>query len=95
MEKKPKYVEIIFKDKLKSVVNMPLITWIFSLCIAFSHSLQRLFITTKAILRDTIIDINMIVSKAYSFIVIFILGLPIVEKVHLQEQKLKILVKIL
>ena len=89
VEKKPKYVEKTFKDKLKSVINMPLITSIFSLCITFSPSLQRLFITPKAILRDTIIDVNMTVSKAYSFIVIFILGLSIADNVHLPGEEVK------
>ena len=89
VEKKPKYVEKSFKDKLKSVVNMPLITSIFSLCLTFSPSLQRLFITPKAILRETIIDVNMTVSKAYSFIVIFILGLSIADNVHLPGEEVK------
>ena len=89
VEKKPKYVEKTFKDKLKSVINMPLITSIFSLCITFCPSLQRLFITPKAILRDTIIDVNMTVSKAYSFIVIFILGLSIADNVHLPGEEVK------
>ena len=45
----------------------------------------------KAILRDTIIDINMTVSKAYSFTVIFILGLSIADNVHLPgEEVIKI-----
>ena len=69
VEKKPKYKEKTFKDILKSVINMPLIASIFSLCITFSPSFQRLFITPKALLRDTIIGVNMTVSKAYSFIV--------------------------
>ena len=54
VEKKPKYKEKTFKDILKSVINMPLIASIFSLCLTFSPSLQRLFITPKAILRETI-----------------------------------------
>ena len=89
VEKKPKYKEKTFKDILKSVVNMPLITSIFSLCITFSPSLQRLFITPKAILRETIIDVNMTVSKAYSFIVIFILGLSIADNVHFPGEEVK------
>ena len=89
VEKKPKYKEKTFKDILKSVVNMPLIASIFSLCITFSPSLQKLFITPKAILRDTIIDVNMTVSKAYSFIVIFILGLSIADNVHLPGEEVK------
>ena len=89
VEKKPKYIEKFYKDKLKSVVNMPLITSILSLCITFSPSLQRLFITPKAILRETIIDVNMTVSKAYSFIVIFILGLSIADNVHLPGEEVK------
>ena len=89
VEKKPKYKEKTFKDILKSVVNMPLIASIFSLCITFSPSLQKLFITPKAILRDTIIDVNMTVSKAYSFIVIFILGLSIADNVHFPGEEVK------
>ncbi len=89
LEKKPKYKEKTFKDKLKSVVNMPLITSIFSLCITFIPSLQRLFITPKALLRETIIDVNMTVSKAYSFIVIFILGLSIADNVHFPGEEVK------
>jgi predicted permease len=89
VEKKPKYKEKTFKDILKSVVNMPLIASIFSLCLTFSPSLQRLFITPKAILRETIIDVNMTVSKAYSFIVIFILGLSIADNVHFPGEEVK------
>ena len=89
VEKKPKYKEKTFKDIIKSVVNMPLIASIFSLCITFSPSLQRLFITPKSLLRDTIIDVNMTVSKAYSFIVIFILGLSIADNVHLPGEEVK------
>ena len=89
VEKKPKYQEKSFKDIIKSVVNMPLITSIFSLCITFSPRLQRLFITPKAILRETIIDVNMTVSKAYSFIVIFILGLSIADNVHFKGEEIK------
>ena len=68
---------------------MPLIASIFSLCITFSPSFQRLFITPKALLRDTIIDVNMTVSKAYSFIVIFILGLSIADNVHFPGEEVK------
>ena len=89
VEKKPKYKEKTFKDILKSVINMPLIASIFSLCITFSPSFQRLFITPKALLRDTIIDVNMTVSKAYSFIVIFILGLSIADNVHFPGEEIK------
>ena len=89
VEKKPKYKEKTFKDIIKSVVNMPLIASIFSLCITFSPSLQKLFITPKSILRDTIIDVNMTVSKAYSFIVIFILGLSIADNVHFPGEEVK------
>jgi predicted permease len=89
VEKKPKYKEKTFKDILKSVINMPLIASIFSLCLTFSPSLQRLFITPKAILRETIIDVNMTVSKAYSFIVIFILGLSIADNVHFPGEEVK------
>ena len=39
VEKKPKYKEKTLKDILKSVVNMPLIASIFSLCLTFSPSL--------------------------------------------------------
>jgi predicted permease len=89
VEKKPKYKEKTFKDILKSVINMPLIASIFSLCLTFSPSLQRLFITPKAILTETIIDVNMTVSKAYSFIVIFILGLSIADNVHFPGEEVK------
>ena len=89
VEKKPKYKEKTFKDILKSVINMPLIASIFSLFLTFSPSLQRLFITPKAILRETIIDVNMTVSKAYSFIVIFILGLSIADNIHFPGEEIK------
>ena len=89
VEKKPKYKEKTFEDIIKSVVNMPLIASIFSLFLTFSPSLQRLFITPKAILRETIIDVNMTVSKAYSFIVIFILGLSIIDNVHFPGEEVK------
>ena len=68
---------------------MPLLASIFSLCITFSPSLERLFITLKAILRDTIIDVNMTLSKAYSFIVIFILDVSIADNVHFPGKEVK------
>jgi len=89
VEKKPKYKEKTLKDILKSVCNMPLIASLFSLCITFSPDLQRLFITPKAFLRKTIIDVNMTVAKAYSFLVIFILGLSIADNVHLPGEEVK------
>ena len=89
VEKKPKYKEKTLKEILKSVINMPLIASIFSLCITFWPALQRLFITPKSLLRDTIIDVNMTVSKAYSFIVIFILGLSIADNIHFPGEEAK------
>ena len=87
--KKPKYKEKTFNDILKSVINMPLIASLISLFITFIPSLQLLFITPKAILRETLMDISKTISKAYSFLVIFILGLSIADNIHLPSEKVE------
>ena len=89
IEKKPKYKEKTLKDILKSVINMPLIASLISLSITFIPSMQLLFITPKSILRETIMDVGKTVSKAYSFLVIFILGLSIADNVHLPSEKVE------
>ena len=89
VEKKPKYKKKTFKDILKSVINMPLIASLVSLFITFIPSLQLLFITPKSILRETLMDVSKTVSKAYSFLVIFILGLSIADNVHLPSEKVE------
>jgi len=89
VEKKPKYKKKTFKDILKSVINIPLIASLVSLFITFIPSLQLLFITPKSILRETLMDVSKTVSKAYSFLVIFILGLSIADNVHLPSEKVE------
>ena len=89
VEKKPKYKAKTFKDILKSVINMPLIASLISLFVTFIPSFQLLFITPKSILRATIMDVSKTVSKAYSFLVIFILGLSIADNVHLPSEKVE------
>ena len=84
VEKKPKYQE---KNIFKSIVNMPLITSMFTLLLTCYPALQRAFITPKSFLRETILKVNMTVSKAYSFIVIFMLGLSIAENVNCFKTK--------
>ena len=88
-EKNPKYKPKTFKDILKSVINMPLIASLISLSVTFIPSLQLLFITPKSFLRSTIMDVSKTVSKAYSFLVIFILGLSIADNVHLPSEKVE------
>lgn len=87
--KKPKYKEKTFKDIIKSVINMPLVASLFSLFITFIPSLQYQFITHKYLLRETIMDVCKTVSKAYSFLVIFILGLSIADNVHFPNEKVE------
>ena len=88
-EIKPKYKPKTFKDILKSVINMPLIASLISLFITFIPKLQLLFITPKSILQETVMDVSKTVSKAYSFLVIFILGLSISDNVHLPHESIK------
>lgn len=87
--KKPRYKEKTFKDIIKSVINMPLVASLFSLFITFIPSLQYQFITHRYLLRETIMDVCKTVSKAYSFLVIFILGLSIADNVHLPNEKVE------
>ena len=68
---------------------MPLIASLISLSVTFIPSLQLLFITPKSFLRSTIMDVSKTVSKAYSFLVIFILGLSIADNVHLPSEKVE------
>ena len=88
-EKSPKYKPKTFKDILKSVINMPLIASLISLSVTFIPSFQLLFITPQSFLRATIMDVSKTVSKAYSFLVIFILGLSIADNVHLPSEKVE------
>jgi predicted permease len=91
--KKPKYQAKTFKEILKSVINMPLIASLISILVTFIPSLQLLFITPKSFLRETIMDVSKTVSKAYSFLVIFILGLSIADNVHLPHEKVEVVGK--
>ena len=77
------------KSLTKSLLNMPLIASLFSLGITLIPPLQRLFITPKAFLRETLINVNITVSKSYSFVVIFILGLSIAENLHCPGEEVK------
>jgi predicted permease len=86
IEIKPKYKPKTFNEILKSVINMPLIASLLSLGITFIPRLQLLFITPKSILAETVMDVSKTVSKAYSFLVIFILGLSISDNVHLPHE---------
>ena len=86
IEIKPKYKPKTFNEILKSVINMPLIASLVSLGITFIPKLQLLFITPKSILAETVMDVSKTVSKAYSFLVIFILGLSISDNVHLPHE---------
>ena len=89
IEIKPKYKPKTFTEILKSVINMPLIASVVSLGITFIPKLQLLFITPKSILQETIMDASKTVSKAYSFLVIFILGLSISDNVHFPHETVK------
>jgi predicted permease len=86
IEIKPKYKPKTFNEILKSVINMPLIASLVSLGITFIPRLQLLFITPKSILAETVMDVSKTVSKAYSFLVIFILGLSISDNIHLPHE---------
>ena len=86
IEIKPKYKPKTFNEILKSVINMPLIASLVSLGITFIPRLQLLFISTHSILAKTVMDVSKTVSKAYSFLVIFILGLSISDNVHLPHE---------
>jgi predicted permease len=68
---------------------MPLIASLISLSVTFIPSFQLLFITPQSFLRATIMDVSKTVSKAYSFLVIFILGLSIADNVHLPSEKVE------
>ena len=72
---------------------MPLIASLISILVTFIPSLQLLFITPKSFLRETIMDVSKTVSKAYSFLVIFILGLSIADNVHLPHEKVEVVGK--
>lgn len=86
VEKKPKYKP---KNIFKSIVNMPLIASVITLLLTCSPALQRAFISPKSFLRETILKVNMTVSKSYSFIVIFMLGLSIAENIGEKKEKEK------
>ena len=90
-EKKTKFKE---KNIFKSIVNMPLISSVITILMTCWPALQRAFISPKSFLRGTFLKVNMTVSKSYSFIVIFILGLSIAENISCwknkeSEQKIK------
>jgi predicted permease len=89
IEIKPKYKPKTFTEILKSVLNMPHIASLVSLGITFIPKLQLLFITPKSILQETIMDASKTVSKAYSFLVIFILGLSISDNIHFPHETVK------
>ena len=70
-----------FKKFIRAIVNTPLVTAVLSMCITLSPTVQSYFTTPHAILNETIVSVNIMVSKSYSFVCIFMLGLSFAEAI--------------
>lgn len=66
---------------LKKIINAPLITSIFSLGITCFPTFQSYFTTPGSPLNETLISVNNMVSKSYSFICIYMLGLSFADSI--------------
>ena len=64
------------------IINAPLVTSVFSLLLTAFPLLQSYFTEKGALLNVTIISVNNMVSKSYSFICMFMLGLSFANSIH-------------
>ena len=78
-----------FKDFLKSVINTPLISSIFSLLFTASPSFQSYFTIPGSLMHESLISVNLMVAKSYGFIVMFLLGLSFADSIKLDDDSEK------
>ena len=69
----------VFNKFIRSIINTPLITAVVTMCITLSPTVQSYFTTSHSILNETFVSVNIMVSKSYSFVCIFMLGLSVAE----------------
>lgn len=78
--------EFGFKEFMNSIVNAPLVFSIISLSVTLSPSFQSYFTTPGSLLNLSIISVNMMVSKSYGFVVMFMLGLSFADSIKLSDE---------
>ena len=89
-ENKPKKVQPEqsgFMLFLTKIINAPLVTSVFSLLLTAFPLLQSYFTEKGALLNVTIISVNNMVSKSYSFICMFMLGLSFSDSINFGGHK--------
>ena len=80
-----------FKKFLNDVFNMPILASLVSLSIAMFPSFQAKFTEKGSVLNYLIYDLNLIIGKAYTFLVILMLGLSLSDFItfHPKEEDVK------
>lgn len=68
-----------FNRFIRSIINTPIITAVITMCITLSPTVQSYFTTSHSILNETFVSVNIMVSKSYSFVCIFMFGLSVAE----------------
>lgn len=82
MNKKPTVdTSCTVKKFFQSTLNTPIITSVLSLCITLSPTVQSYFTAPNSLLNETLISVNIMVSKSYSFVCMFMLGLSCADVV--------------
>ncbi len=69
--------EFNFKIFIKKIINVPIIACICTLFITMFPSFQSYFNDPSGILNSSIVSVNIMVSKSYGFLVIFMLGITL------------------
>jgi predicted permease len=63
------------KEILLEIMNLPIIVSIITLLLCLNENVKNLFVTPDGILRETITNVHVTISRGYPFCVIFMLGL--------------------
>jgi len=69
--------EFNFNQFFKKIINVPLISCIITLFITMFPSFQNMFNDPAGILNSSLVSVNIMVSKSYGFLVIFMLGITL------------------
>lgn len=72
---------------LSKTLNAPIVSGLISLIFTFFPTIQSYFTNQGTVLNETIISVNLMVSKSYSFICMFMLGLAFSDTIHLSNDE--------
>ena len=72
---------------ISKIPNAPIVTAILSLILTLFPTLQSYFTNKGTVLNETIISVNLMVSKSYSFICMFMLGVAFADTIHFSNEE--------